>query len=99
MDAADLKEELKGEEEFDLSEDLESSLQLFNGLLHSKVIIDHHHGLIISVQLYQHQDDQITHLKLEANELHRELDLIRMKESNLKDMQADHHCIIMSVPC
>ena len=45
VDAADLKEELKGEEEFDLSEDLESSLQLFNGLLHSKVIINHHHGL------------------------------------------------------
>ena len=39
VDAADLKEELKGEEEFDLSEDLESSLQLFNGLLHSKVVI------------------------------------------------------------
>merc|ERR1712181_31696 len=69
VDAADLKEELKGEEEFDLSEDLESSLQLFNGLLHSK-------------------DDQITHLKLEANELHRELDLLKMKENNLKDMQA-----------
>ena len=51
-----------------MSEDLESSLQLFNGLLHSK-------------------DDQITHLKLEANELHRELDLLRMKENNLKDMQ------------
>jgi len=69
VDAADLKEELKGEEEFDLSEDLESSLQLFNGLLHSK-------------------DDQITHLKLEANELHSELDLLRMKENNLRDMQA-----------
>jgi len=69
VDAADLKEELNGEDEFDLSEDLESSLQLFNGLLHSK-------------------DDQITHLKLEANELHRELDLLKMKEINLKDMQA-----------
>ena len=39
VDAADLKEELNGEDEFDLSEDLESSLQLFNGLLHSKVIV------------------------------------------------------------
>ena len=31
--------------------------------------------------------------------MHRELDLIRMKESNLKDMQADHQCIIMFPMC
>ena len=85
VDAADLKEELNGEDEFDLSEDLESSLQLFNGLLHSKVIVVTNKQ--VSSTLKNRQDDQITHLKLEANELHRELDLLKMKETNLKDMQ------------
>lgn len=36
VDITDLKEELQGDEEFDLSHDLESSLELFNGMLRSK---------------------------------------------------------------
>jgi len=33
------------------------------------------------------KDDEITHLKVEANELHRELELLRVKENNFKDME------------
>jgi len=69
IDFTELKEDLKGEEDaFDLSEDLESSLQLFNGLINSK-------------------DEEITRLKLETNELHREIELLRMKENNFAEMQ------------
>jgi len=51
VDITELKEELQGDD-FDFSDELESSLELFNGMLRSK-------------------DDEITHLKVEANELHR----------------------------
>jgi len=34
------------------------------------------------------KDDEITHLKVEANELHRELELLKVKENNFKDMEA-----------
>jgi len=68
VDITELKEELQGDD-FDFSDELESSLELFNGMLRSK-------------------DDEITHLKVEANELHRELELLRVKENNFKDMEA-----------
>jgi len=67
VDITELKEELQGDD-FDFSDELESSLELFNGMLRSK-------------------DDEITHLKVEANELHRELELLRVKENNFKDME------------